>query len=207
MSNYKIPELKYSYDALEPHIDAKTMEIHHSKHHNTYVGGLNAILESADSNLQSKSLEELLASINELPDSVQPDINFHGGGTDNHNIFWTNMSPNGGGEPGGSLLDEINRCFGDFTSFKEKFTAQATKLRGSGWNWLVCNPKNKNLEIHSMSNQTSPRTLNLIPLLGIDVWEHAYYLNYQNRRPEYIKAWWNVVDWDNVQSRLDKDDC
>lgn len=204
LASYSLPDLPYSYDALEPHIDARTMEIHHSKHHQTYVTGLNAAIETLDESLKNKSLEDLLSSIKSIPDSEQGGINFHGGGTNNHSIFWNNMSPTGGGEPGGALADAITSKFGSFSSFKEQFTGVATKLRGSGWTWLTYNPSNQSVELKAMQNQTSPRTEGLMPLLGIDVWEHAYYLKYQNRRPEYISAWWNVVNWSDVDQRLQK---
>ena len=204
MSNiHNIPTLSYSYDALEPHIDAKTMEIHHTKHHQTYVTGLNTALEKLSSDLQQKDVEDLLSNLNDVPEAAKADIIFHGGGHYNHSIFWNTIGPNGGGEPGGDLADSINSSFGNYASFKEQFTTAATKLRGSGWTWLTYNPSGS-LEIKSMTNQTSPIVDGAIPLLGIDVWEHAYYLKYQNRRPEYIAAWWNTINWNNVGLRFQK---
>ena len=209
MTTYSLPDLPYAYDALEPYIDAKTMEIHHTKHHQTYIKGLNTALETLSTDLQSKSLEDLLTSIGSIPESARANIDFHGGGTSNHTIFWNNMTPphsgpRGGGEPSGNLATAINGAFGSFTSFKDQFTDVATKLRGSGWTWLVYDPSKRTVGIKSMSNQTNPRTEGLIPLLGLDVWEHAYYLKYQNRRPEYITAWWNVINWNNVEQGLQK---
>lgn len=204
VTKYELPTLPYSYDALEPHIDAKTMEIHHSKHHQTYVNGLNGALEKLSDDLQSKNLDQLLSAINSIPEPTRGVINFHGGGTDNHTLFWNNLSPNGGGEASGGVADAITKAFGNFGAFKEQFSGTAGTFRGSGWTWLVYNPSTQGVEIKAMPNQTSVRTEGLIPLLGIDVWEHAYYLKYQNRRPEYIAAWWNVVNWGEVDTRFGK---
>ena len=198
------PELPYAYNALEPHIDAQTMEIHHTKHHQAYTNGLNTALESLSAELQNMELTKLLSSIDKVPENVRGAVNFHGGGYDNHALFWDNMKPNGGGEPGGSVADAINSSFGGFANFKEKFTKDTGAIQGSGWGWLVYNPQTKKVEFTTMPNQTSPRTKGLISLLGLDVWEHAYYLKYQNRRPDYIAAWWNVVNWDEVDKRFSK---
>ncbi len=204
MAKYELPKLPYAYNALEPHIDAQTMEIHHTKHHQAYTNGLNTALESLSAELQNMELIKLLSSLDKVPENVRGAVNFHGGGYDNHTLFWNNMKPNGGGEPGGSVADAINSSFGGFANFKEKFTKDTGAIQGSGWGWLVYNPQSKKVEFITMPNQTSPRTKGLIPLLGLDVWEHAYYLKYQNRRPDYIAAWWNVVNWDEVDKRLSK---
>lgn len=202
MPKFELPKLPYSYDALEPHIDARTMEIHHTKHHQAYINGLNAALESPDAKSLPDDIEEILADITKVPESIRGAVNFHGGGYDNHRIFWTNMKPSGGGEPGGKLADAISSSFGNFAAFKEKFSSDTVKIQGSGWGWLVHSPKTKKIEFITMPNQTSPRTIGLIPLLGLDVWEHAYYLKYQNKRADYVAAWWNAVNWDDVESRL-----
>lgn len=204
MTKYELPKLPYAYNALEPHIDAQTMEIHHTKHHQAYTNGLNTALESLNAELQNMELTKLLSSIDKVPENVRGAVNFHGGGYDNHALFWNNMKPNGGGEPGGSVADAINSSFGGFATFKEKFTKDTGAIQGSGWGWLVYNPQSQKVEFTTMPNQTSPRTKGLVPLLGLDVWEHAYYLKYQNRRPDYITAWWNVVNWDEVDKRLSK---
>jgi len=204
MGKYTLPKLPYAYDALEPHIDAKTMEIHHTKHHQTYTDKLNAALEKCSSDIQNKDILEILGNLDQVPADLKGAINFNGGGYDNHKLFWDNMKANGGGEPGGALADAINTSFGNFADFKEKFSSQTTVIQGSGWGWLVYNPSSSKVEYTSMPNQTSPRTKGLIPLLGLDVWEHAYYLKYQNKRPDYVAAWWNVVNWDEVDSRLSK---
>ncbi|MEK6877533.1 MAG: superoxide dismutase [Thermoproteota archaeon] len=204
MAKYELPKLPYAYNALEPHIDAQTMEIHHTKHHQAYTNGLNTALESLSAELQNMELTKLLSSLDKVPENVRGAVNFHGGGYDNHALFWNNMKPNGGGEPGGSVADAITSSFGGFANFKEKFTKDTGAIQGSGWGWLVYNPQSKKVEFTTMPNQTSPRTKGLTPLLGLDVWEHAYYLKYQNRRPDYIAAWWNVVNWDEVDKRLSK---
>ena len=189
---FELPALDYGYDALEPHIDARTMEIHHTKHHNTYLTNLNNAIAGTD--LEGKSIEDILSNLS----PEQGGLNFNGGGYDNHRIFWKNMSPDGGGEPGGELAAAI----GDFAAFKEEFSTKAATVQGSGWAWLCAKPGSGEVEIRQMPNQTSVRTEGLVPLLGVDVWEHAYYLNYQNRRPDYIAAWWNVVNWDDVAARF-----
>ena len=204
MGKYTLPKLPYAYDALEPHIDAKTMEIHHTKHHQTYTDKLNAALEKCSSDIQNKDILEILGNLDQVPADLKGAINFNGGGYDNHKLFWDNMKANGGGEPGGALADAINTSFGNFADFKEKFSSQTTVIQGSGWGWLVYNPSSSKVEYTPMPNQTSPRTKGLVPLLGLDVWEHAYYLKYQNKRPAYVAAWWNVVNWDEVDSRLSK---
>ena len=204
MVKYELPKLPYAYNALEPHIDATTMEIHHTKHHQAYTNGLNMALESLSAELQNMELTKLLGSLDKVPENVRGAVNFHGGGYDNHALFWNNMKPNGGGEAGGSVADAINTSFVNFGSFKEKFSKDTGAIQGSGWGWLVYNPQSKKVEFTTMPNQTSPRTKGLIPLLGLDVWEHAYYLKYQNRRPDYIAAWWNVVNWDEIDKRFSK---
>lgn len=195
MATFELPELPYAYDALEPTFDKETMNIHHTKHHNTYVTGLNGALES-HSDLQSKSVEELLRGINEIPESIRTAVRNHGGGHANHSLFWKVLSPNGGGAPTGELADKINEKFGSFDKFKEDFQTAAATRFGSGWAWLVVN--NGELEVTSTPNQDSPLMEGKTPILGLDVWEHAYYLKYQNRRPDYAKAFWDIVNWDEV---------
>ena len=197
---HELPPLPYDYNALEPHIDEQTMRIHHDKHHAAYTAKLNAALEG-HADLQAKGIEDLLAGLASLPDSVRGAVNNNGGGYLNHTIFWNNMSPNGGGEPGGALGDAIKSTFGSFGAFKEQFATAAATRFGSGWAWL-CADASGNLLVKSFANQDSPVCEGLKPLLGLDVWEHAYYLKYQNRRPDYIAAFWNVVNWDDVTKRL-----
>lgn len=204
MKKYELPPVPYAYDALEPTIDARTMEIHHTKHHQAYTDKLNAALEKCSPEIQDKDIVDVLSNLNQVPPDQLSAINFNGGGFDNHRIFWNNMKPNGGGEPAGSIASAINSSFGSFSAFKEKFSSTTALIQGSGWGWLVFNPSSKNVEYKSMPNQTSPRTEGLVPLLGCDVWEHAYYLKYQNRRPDYISAWWNVINWDDVTKRFDE---
>jgi len=199
---HSVPPLPYAFDALAPHIDARTMEIHHDKHHAAYVNKLNAALEQHP-DLQSKTVEELLIGLTSLPDSVRGAINNHGGGHLNHTIFWNNMSPNGGGAPTGDLAAAIDKTFGGFDGFKTKFAAAAGGRFGSGWAWL-CVDGAGGLIVKDFPNQDNPLTEGLKPVLGIDVWEHAYYLNYQNRRPDYIAAWWNVVNWADAGERYAK---
>ena len=197
---FTVPELPYPKDALEPHIDAKTMEIHHDKHHQTYVTKLNeALANHAD--LEKKSVEQLLGSINSIPENIRTAVRNHGGGHANHSLFWTIMGPKAGGEPSGDVASAIKSSFGDFAGFKEKFTAAAVGQFGSGWAWL-CVDKSGKLALKAMPNQDSPIMEGLQPILGLDVWEHAYYLKYQNRRPDYITAWWNVVNWSEVNKRF-----
>ncbi|WP_087971688.1 superoxide dismutase [Oceanobacillus rekensis] len=195
MAKFELPELPYAYDALEPTIDKETMNIHHTKHHNTYVTKLNAALEG-QSDLQGKSVEELISNLDAVPESARTAVRNNGGGHANHSLFWKLLSPNGGGEPSGELADKINQKFGSFDKFKEEFGTAATGRFGSGWAWLVVN--NGELEVTSTANQDSPLMEGKTPLLGLDVWEHAYYLKYQNKRPEYISSFWNVVNWDEV---------
>ena len=204
MTQYELPKMPYAYDALEPHIDARTMEIHHTKHHQTYTTKLNDALGKCSSDIQNKDIVDILSDLNKVPQELRGAINFNGGGYDNHKLFWNNMKPNGGGEPGGAVADAINASFGNFADFKEKFSSTTAVIQGSGWGWLVLNPSSSKVEYVAMSNQDSPRTKGLVPLLGLDVWEHAYYLNYQNKRPDYISAWWNVVNWEEVDNRFSK---
>ncbi len=199
---FKLPDLNYDYGSLEPYIDARTMEIHHSKHHNGYTNNLNAALESFPE-LADKSIEELLSDLNKIPESISTAFRNNGGGYANHSLFWEIMSPNGGGEPTGALADEINSTFGDFSKFKSDFSKAAGTRFGSGWAWLS-KTSGGGLEVSSTANQDSPISLGSTPILGLDVWEHAYYLNYQNRRPDYVSAWWNVVNWDEVSRRFEK---
>lgn len=196
---YTLPELPYAYDALEPHVDARTMEIHHSKHHNAYITNVNTALE-AHPDLAAKTVEELISDLDAVPEAIRTAVRNNGGGHANHTLFWTVMGPNGGGAPDGDLAAAIDRDLGGFDSFKEQFsTAGATRF-GSGWAWLVV--KEDKLSVMSTPNQDSPlMTGEGTPILGLDVWEHAYYLNYQNRRPDYIAAWWNVVNWEEVARR------
>ena len=192
---FELPTLPYAYDALEPHIDARTMEIHHTKHHQTYVTNVNKALEGSP--LASKSVEELLRDIKSVPEDIRQAVINNGGGHANHSLFWHIMGPGKGGEPSGDLSKAIGSAFGGFDSFKETFAKAATTRFGSGWAWLVKDGQG-NLNVYSTANQDSPLMEGHVPILGIDVWEHAYYLNYQNRRPDYINAWWNVVNWDKV---------
>jgi len=197
---HELPPLPYPYTALEPHIDARTMEIHHTKHHQAYITNLNAALEKAPE-LKQKSLEDLLRGIQQVPEAIRTAVRNHGGGHANHTLFWQIMAPKGGGKPSGPLAEGINAAFGGFDGFKEKFAAAAAGRFGSGWAWLLVD-KGK-LTIESTANQDSPLMEGKTPLLGLDVWEHAYYLLYQNRRPDYITAWWNVVNWAEVARRFD----
>ena len=193
---FELPALPYAYDALEPHIDAKTMEIHHGKHHAAYVNNLNAALEKHPE-LAEKSLEELLSAVDALPADIRNAVRNNGGGHANHALFWQLMSAKGGGEPEGRLAKAINETFGSFDEFKKQFAAAAATRFGSGWAWLVLNREGK-LEVTSTPNQDPPIMEGKFPILGLDVWEHAYYLNYQNRRPDYVQAFFNVVNWDKV---------
>ena len=196
---FTLPNLPYAYDALEPHIDAKTMEIHHTKHHQAYVNNLNAAIEKAPE-LQGKSLDDLMRNINTVPEAVRTAVRNNGGGHWNHSMFWELMGPGKGGEPSGKLADAIKSAFGDFTKFKEQFAAAGAGRFGSGWAWLITD--GGKLSITSTPNQDNPLMEGKRAILGLDVWEHAYYLKYQNRRPDYIGAWWNVVNWDAVAARL-----
>ena len=197
---FSLPPLPYPSEALEPHIDKTTMEIHHGKHHNAYVTNLNKALESAP-DLQNKTIEELLANnLAAVPENIRTAVRNNGGGHANHDMFWKLMGPNGGGAPTGDIADAINSAFGSFDAFKEKFAAAAVGRFGSGWAWLI--KSGSGVEITSTPNQDTPLMEGKFPVLGLDVWEHAYYLKYQNRRPDYISAWWNVVNWQEVNRRL-----
>ena len=199
--SHELPNLPYGYDALEPHIDARTMEIHHSKHHAGYVAKLNGALEK-HSGLQGKSVEDLIADLAGVPEAIRTAVRNNGGGHANHSLFWTLMGPNGGGTPSGKLGDAINSAFGDFDTFKQQFSDAAATRFGSGWAWLAVD--GGKLVVMSTPNQDSPLMDGKTPVLGLDVWEHAYYLKYQNRRPEYVAAWWNVINWDEVAKRFDQ---
>ena len=197
---YTLPALAYPYNALEPHIDARTMEIHHTKHHQAYINNVNnAIKGKAD--LESKSVEDLIANLNAVPEDIRNVVRNNGGGHANHTFFWTIIAPKAGGAPVGKVAAAINQTFGSFDAFKEKFAQAATTRFGSGWAWLSLTKDGK-LEVASTPNQDSPIMEGKTPILGIDVWEHAYYLNYQNRRPDYIAAFWNVVNWTEVEKRF-----
>jgi Fe-Mn family superoxide dismutase len=198
---FSLPSLPYPYDALEPYIDAATMQFHHDKHHAAYVTNLNKALEAAPQ-LASKTLEELLANgLAIVPESIRTAVRNHGGGVINHNMFWEIMGPKAGGQPSGKLAEAINTAFGSLDQFKQTFTEAAMGRFGSGWAWLVKTPESK-LEIYSTANQDSPLSEGKHPMLTLDVWEHAYYLKYQNRRNEYVAAWWNVVNWPGVEKRF-----
>jgi superoxide dismutase, Fe-Mn family len=192
---YTLPDLPYSYNALEPHIDARTMEIHHTKHHQAYVTNVNAALEGQQ-DLQNLPIEDLLRRINDVPEKSRTAVRNNGGGHANHSLFWKIMKPNGGGQPSGALADDIKNTFDSFDAFKEQFSNAAKGQFGSGWAWLVVDQGK--LKVYGTPNQDSPYMQNHIPILGLDVWEHAYYLNYQNRRPDYVAAFWNVINWDQV---------
>ncbi|MDR7317775.1 superoxide dismutase [Brevibacillus nitrificans] len=196
---HQLPALPYAHNALEPHIDAQTMEIHHGRHHATYVNNLNAALE-AHADLQDKSVEELISNLDALPEGIRTAVRNNGGGHANHTLFWEILSPNGGGAPAGELADAINAAFGSFDNFKAEFAKAATGRFGSGWAWLVAD--GGKVAITSTPNQDSPVMEGKTPILGLDVWEHAYYLKYQNKRPDYIGAFWNVVNWDEVSKRF-----
>ncbi|OIJ16733.1 superoxide dismutase [Anaerobacillus alkalilacustris] len=198
MAKFTLPELPYSFDALTPHIDEETMKIHHGRHHNTYVTNLNNALEG-HAELADKSLEELISDLDALPETIRTAVRNNGGGHANHSLFWEVMSPNGGGEPTGELADAITAAFGSFDAFKEEFAKAATTRFGSGWAWLIVD--NGKVAVTSTPNQDTPIMEGKTPILGLDVWEHAYYLNYQNKRPDYISAFWNVVNWDEVSKR------
>ena len=192
---FELPDLPYAFDALEPHIDARTMEIHHDRHHAGYTSKLNAALED-HSEWHDREIADILVNLNSLPDEIQTAVRNNGGGYANHKLFWSIMSPNGGGTPSGPLGDAIDDAFGSFSAFKDSLTNAATGQFGSGWGWLVIS--GGKLEVYSTPNQDSPLMNGHRPILGVDVWEHAYYLHYQNKRGDYVNAWWNVVDWDAV---------
>ncbi len=196
---YSVPDLPYAYDALEPHIDEATMKVHHDKHHQAYVDKANAALEGTD--WADADVEEVLKNLDSLPADKQTAVRNNAGGHANHTFFWQIMSPDGGGEPSGALAEAIDSAFGSFADFKEKFKAAGTGQFGSGWAWLVHD--GSGLAVTSTANQDSPVSAGQTPLLGVDVWEHAYYLKYQNKRPDYLDAFWNVVNWDEVASRFD----
>ncbi len=197
---FELPKLPYEYDALEPHIDKETMNIHHTKHHNTYITNVNNALEG-HSDLSSKSVEELISNLDAVPEDIRTAVRNNGGGHANHSLFWEILSPNGGGQPTGALAEAIDSKFGSFDAFKEEFAKAATTRFGSGWAWLSV--ANGEVEVSSTPNQDSPLMEGKTPILGLDVWEHAYYLNYQNRRPDYISSFWNVVNWDEVSKRYE----
>ncbi len=196
---FALPELGYAHDALEPHIDARTMEIHHGKHHAGYTNKLNAALEG-HTELHAKSAIDLVSDLDALPDSIRTAVRNNGGGYVNHSLFWDIMTPGGAAEPSGALRTAIDAAFGSLDDFKAKFQAAAGSQFGSGWGWL-CTDGDGAVSVVATANQDSPHSLGLTPLLGVDVWEHAYYLNYQNRRPDYLGAFWNVVNWDRVAAR------
>ncbi len=198
MPKHELPPLPYAFDALEPHIDAKTMEIHHDKHHATYVTKLNEAL-AKHPGLENRPLEQLLRGLDEVPEDIRTAVRNHGGGHANHTLFWEIMGPGGGGSPSGELAEAIQRDLGGFDSFKEKLTNAAANQFGSGWGWLVAD--GGHLDVIARPNQDSPLMEGKTPILGVDVWEHAYYLRYQNRRPDYLAAWWNTVDWQAVAQR------
>lgn len=199
--SYQLLPLPYAYDALEPHLDTRTLEIHHDKHHAAYLANLNKALESAP-DLQARPAEDLLKNLNAIPENIRTAVRNNGGGFVNHNFYWESMAPNAGGEPpaGSPLAAAIQKTFGDFAVFKDKFSGASVGRFGSGWGWLSLDPQGL-LVIHSTANQESPLSEGLTPLLTCDVWEHAYYLNYQNRRADYVTAWWNLVNWEKVAER------
>ncbi|MCA8996244.1 MAG: superoxide dismutase [Planctomycetaceae bacterium] len=196
---YSLPQLPYAYDALEPHIDARTMEIHHTKHHQAYINKVNEALEG-HGDLASKSIDDLMRGLASVPESIRTAVRNNGGGHANHSLFWTIMKPGGGGAPTGAVGEAINSTFGSFDAFKEQFANAAATRFGSGWAWLSVD--NGKLIVESTPNQDTPLSEGRTPILGLDVWEHAYYLNYQNRRPDYVSAFWNVINWDEVNKRF-----
>lgn len=203
MMEYKLPKLNYSYDALEPYIDARTMEIHYAKHHQAYVTKLNEAIASANYKAP-EAVDDLISDLSKVPNSIRTAVRNNGGGHANHTFFWEVLSPKGGGKPKGALAEAIKKTFGSFEAFKENFDAAATSRFGSGWAWLCVKPEDKSLFISSTPNQDSPLMKGIVdkvatPILGLDVWEHAYYLHYQNRRPDYIAAFWKVVNWPQVE--------
>src|SRR6266487_5621348 len=196
---FELPPLPYAYDALEPYIDAQTMQLHHDKHHATYVTNLNNALQGHE--YANLPIEQVIRRLNEVPESARTAVRNNGGGHINHSMFWQIMKPNGGGAPTGDIADAINSTFGSFDAFQTAFNDAGAKRFGSGWAWLVLDRGGK-LHVTSTANQDSPFTEGFYPILGNDVWEHAYYLKYQNRRPDYLKAWWNVVNWDEINKRF-----
>ena len=201
MPKHELPPLPYAFDALEPHVDAQTMQIHHDKHHAAYVAKLNEALEK-EQGLSDRKLEDLLRGIDQVPESIRTAVRNHGGGHANHTLFWEVMGPNGGGDASGEIGEAISRDFGGFQAFKEKLTNAAAGQFGSGWGWLVVS--DGKLDVIARPNQDSPLMEGKTPLLGVDVWEHAYYLRYQNRRPDYLAAWWNTINWQAVNDRFRK---
>ncbi|HEX9056392.1 MAG TPA: superoxide dismutase [Ktedonobacterales bacterium] len=199
---FEVPPLTYDYNALEPYIDEQTMHLHHDKHHAAYVTNLNTALEG-QSQLTSMSVEDILRHINDVPETVRTAVRNNGGGHSNHSMFWAIMKPNGGGQPGGALAQAISDTFGAFDTFKKQFNDAGVKRFGSGWAWLVADQSGK-LSVISTANQDSPLMDGLFPVMGNDVWEHAYYLKYQNRRADYLEAWWNVVNWDEIAKRYEQ---
>jgi len=195
---FELPALPYAYEALEPYVDAQTMHLHHDKHHQAYTDNFNAALDKAPE-LKSKSAEDILRNLNSVPDAIRGAVRNNGGGYVNHAMFWTIMAPSAGGPPTGAIADAIKNTFGDFAQFQEKFNDAGVKQFGSGWAWLALG--GSGLQILSTANQDSPLSNGLYPIMGNDVWEHAYYLKYQNRRAEYLKAWWNVVNWNEINKR------
>ena len=198
---FQTPPLAYDYNALEPHIDEATMRIHHDKHHETYVTNLNAAVSETE--FENIEITDLMKNISQVPSEIRVAVQNNGGGHANHSLFWDVIGPNAGGEPSGNLLDAINHCCGSFDGFKRAFTEAGTKRFGSGWAWLVKKP-NGDVDVYSTANQDSPLIQGDTPILGMDVWEHAYYLNYQNRRPEYIAAFFNIINWNKVAERFGK---
>jgi Fe-Mn family superoxide dismutase len=195
---FELPPLPYDYNALEPYIDTQTMQIHHDKHHATYVNNLNAAVQGTQ--FADLAVDDLLRRINEVPENIRTAVRNNGGGHSNHTMFWQIMKPHGGGQPSGDLANAINSKFGSFDAFKSALNDAAAKRFGSGWGWLVLD-SGGNLQVISTANQDSPLMDGLYPIMGVDVWEHAYYLKYQNRRPEYLNAWWNVLNWDEIAKR------
>lgn len=203
---FTLPKLPYDYNALDASIDETTMRLHHTKHHQTYIDKLNAALKDHE-DLLAMNIDELVTKLDTVPEDVKTAVRNHGGGHANHSFFWTVMAPTtkgGGGAPKGKVMDKIAESFGDFAGFTEKFNTTAANRFGSGWAWLVVDPSAGKLEVMDTANQDSPLTLGKTPILGLDVWEHAYYLKYQNRRPEYVTAWWNIVNWDEVSRRYEE---
>jgi Fe-Mn family superoxide dismutase len=199
---HELPPLPYDYNALEPYIDEQTMHLHHDKHHAAYVNNLNAALEKYPE-LQNRSAEELIRDLNSVPEDIRTTVRNNGGGHVNHSMFWLIMKPNGGGPPTGPIAQAINQTFGSFEAFKQQFNDAGMKRFGSGWAWLVRTPDGR-LQVTSTPNQDNPMMEGNYPIMGNDVWEHAYYLKYQNRRNEYLEAWWNVVNWDEINRRFEQ---
>ncbi len=202
MVKYQLPKLSYGYDELEPFIDAQTMEIHHKKHHQSYTDGLNKTLEEMGGSFHPQYITSILSELKSIPENSRNKINFFGGGFENHRLFWEIMNPNGGGTPRGELANSIDVYFDNFEKFKKIFSDTSLSIQGSGWCWLVFNQTFNRIEIITTKNQDSPWSINKIPLLGLDLWEHAYYLKYQNKRADYISSWWNVVNWDYIANRF-----